>query len=55
MRPAIDSISPFFIVDRVDRSASFNRDQVGFDAYLNVPDPRCTLRRIILRPAADVA
>jgi catechol 2,3-dioxygenase-like lactoylglutathione lyase family enzyme len=39
-RGAIDSISPFFIVDRVDRSISFYRDQLGFAVmFEEVPAP----------------
>lgn len=41
-RAAIDSISPFFIVARVDRSVSFYRDALGFEIMFQeppAPDP----------------
>jgi catechol 2,3-dioxygenase-like lactoylglutathione lyase family enzyme len=36
-RPAITSISPFFIVKRVDRSISFYRDKLGFEVMFQEP------------------
>jgi catechol 2,3-dioxygenase-like lactoylglutathione lyase family enzyme len=36
-RPAIDSISPFFIVNRVHRSISFYRDKLGFEVMFQEP------------------
>jgi catechol 2,3-dioxygenase-like lactoylglutathione lyase family enzyme len=36
-RPAIASISPFFIVNRVDRSISFYRDKLGFEVMFQEP------------------
>jgi catechol 2,3-dioxygenase-like lactoylglutathione lyase family enzyme len=37
LRPAIDSISPFFIVNRVHRSISFYRDKLGFEVMFQEP------------------
>jgi catechol 2,3-dioxygenase-like lactoylglutathione lyase family enzyme len=39
IRPAIDSISPFFIVNRVRRSISFYRDKLGFEVTFQEPPP----------------
>jgi catechol 2,3-dioxygenase-like lactoylglutathione lyase family enzyme len=36
-RPAIASISPFFIVERVHRSISFYRDKLGFEVMFQEP------------------
>lgn len=36
-RPAIDSISPFFIVQSVHRSLSFYRDHLGFEVLFQEP------------------
>ena len=36
-RPAIDSISPFFIVNSVHRSISFYRDKLGFEVMFQEP------------------
>lgn len=36
-QPAIESISPFFIVDRVRRSISFYRDKLGFEVTFQEP------------------
>jgi catechol 2,3-dioxygenase-like lactoylglutathione lyase family enzyme len=38
-RPALTSISPFFIVRDLDRSLSFYRDELGFDVTFLAPDP----------------
>jgi catechol 2,3-dioxygenase-like lactoylglutathione lyase family enzyme len=39
IRPAIDSISPFFIVNRVHQSISFYRDKLGFEVTFQEPPP----------------
>ncbi len=39
MTPAIASISPFFIVDRVHRSIAFYRDKLGFEVMFQEPPP----------------
>jgi catechol 2,3-dioxygenase-like lactoylglutathione lyase family enzyme len=36
-RPAIASISPFFIVNRVPRSIAFYRDKLGFEVMFQEP------------------
>ena len=36
-RPMIESISPFFIVHRVQRSISFYRDKLGFEVMFQEP------------------
>jgi catechol 2,3-dioxygenase-like lactoylglutathione lyase family enzyme len=38
-RPAIDSISPFFIVDGVNRAISFYRDRLGFEVTFQESAP----------------
>ena len=59
-RPALTSISPFFIVRDLDRSLSFYRDDLGFDVTLRAPDPHpffAMVRRdgvqILLKVIAD--
>jgi hypothetical protein len=39
IRPAIDSISPFFIVNRVHQSISFYQDKLGFGVTFQEPPP----------------
>ena len=38
-RPAIQAISPFFIVSDVDQSIAFYGEKLGFETRLREPDP----------------
>ncbi len=52
-RPAIDGISPFFIVQNVTASTAFYRDKLGFDITHQQPD-REPFFAIVRRDAAMI-
>jgi catechol 2,3-dioxygenase-like lactoylglutathione lyase family enzyme len=61
-RPAITSISPFFIVSNVTRTIAFYRDKLGFEATWQEPDDDpffAIIRRdgaqILIKSQTDVA